>query len=120
MSDLSEHGRSTSPVGQKGYSGNPGGRPKMPEELKKAFQEQTQNALDTLVDVMGTGKGSERVKAAEVILDRAWGKPVQAVDANVNDGRIKVDTSKLTPEQRDAITALAIANMAISEAEPED
>jgi hypothetical protein len=119
MSDASEHITNTSRFGTKGYTGNPGGRPKMPEELKKAFQEQTQNALDTLVDVMGSGKGSERVKAAEVILDRAWGKPIQSVDASVTDNTRRIDTSKLTEAQRSALAEVAILSMNIAE-EPDE
>lgn len=122
MSDASEHVQSTSPVGTKGYTGNPGGRPKMPEELKKAFQDRTQDALNTLVDVMtNSDRGNERVKAAEVILDRAWGKPTQAIDANVTDNTKKIDTSKLTKEQREALAQVAVLNMNLAtEDEPEE
>jgi len=86
--ETSEHAKSTfsdrkGPVGTKGYTGNPGGRPKMPEEIRKAFQDLTPEAIKTLAEIMREGKfDSDRVKATEVILDRAWGKAIQQVDAD--------------------------------------
>lgn len=89
-----------------------GGRPKMPEELKKAFQDRTKDALDTLVDVMkNSDRGSDRVKAAEAILDRSWGRPVQQIDANVNDGSTVIDTSKLSSEKLAVLAELAIESL---------
>ena len=67
-----------------GQTGNPGGRPKLPEELKEAFKALAPKALETLADVMSNSvKDSDRVKAAEVILDRGYGKATQHIDANV-------------------------------------
>jgi hypothetical protein len=77
------------PVGKTGYTGNPGGRPKMPEELKRAFQSLAPEALKTLADVMANGKDSDRVKASEVILDRGYGKATQQIDANL-EGSLQV------------------------------
>lgn len=58
---------------------NPGGRPKMPAELKAAFQELTPLALKALREVVETGeRDGDRVKAAEVILERGWGKAAAA------------------------------------------
>lgn len=101
--------------------GNPGGgRPKMPDELKKAFQARTQDALNVLVEVMMEGdKNSDRIKAADSILDRAWGKAVQAIDGSLNTGVRVIDTAKLPKEQRDALAMLAISNMGLEGAEQE-
>lgn len=63
-----------------GQSGNPGGRPKVNPELRRAAQDHSAEALDVLVEVMRTGKPGERLLAAREILDRAYGKPSQAVD----------------------------------------
>lgn len=91
-----------------GQSGNPGGRPRMPDELRKAFQDTTLDALNTLKDVMHNGeKGAERVKAAEVLLSRAWGTPEQAVTLNGGLAVAEVDTSKLPKDaQESLLTAL--------------
>lgn len=51
----------------------------MPPHILEAFQKLTPLAIETLVDVMtNSDKGSERARAAEVILDRAWCKAPQA------------------------------------------
>lgn len=70
----------------KGVSGNAGGRPKVPEELREAFREACPVALKTLVRVVKDpkAKDADRIRAAEAILDRGYGKPVQAVDVDAS------------------------------------
>lgn len=69
---------------ERGKSGNPGGRPKMPTELKEAFQKLGPEALKTLTDVMrNSEQDAVRVKAAEVILDRGYGKATQPIEGNL-------------------------------------
>lgn len=73
-----------------GQTGNPGGRPKLPEELKEAFKALAPRALEVLADVMNNGvRDSDKVKAAEVILDRGYGKATQPIDATL-DAQIQV------------------------------
>lgn len=71
-----------------GQSGNPNGRPKMPEELREAFRASAPKALATLLYILENGvKDNDRVRAAEILLDRGYGKPVQAIDAEISDLR---------------------------------
>ena len=66
----------------KGKTGNPGGRPKLPEDVKhvrELARQYTRQAVAALVDVMGEGSGPARVAAANALLDRGWGKPEQAI-----------------------------------------
>jgi len=60
-----------------GQSGNPEGR-KPDLELRKVhelFRPHTQEAVRALVDIMKSGASERaRVAAAEVVLDRGWGK----------------------------------------------
>ena len=71
-----------------GKSGNPSGRPKMPEELREAFRASAPKALATLMDVLETGdKASDRLRAAEILLNRGYGMPVQSVEAEITDLR---------------------------------
>lgn len=71
---------------KKGVSGNPSGRPKTPEEVRDAFRAASAQAVRVLVDIMANGKSEQtRVKAAEVVLDRAYGKAVAQVDVRVAD-----------------------------------
>ena len=66
----------------KGESGNPGGRPREVGELRVLARQRTQEALDTLVAVMGDPKApaAARVSAATAILDRGHGRPTQTTE----------------------------------------
>lgn len=69
-----------------GQSGNPAGRPKLPEDVKAALQAATPAAVATLVEIMTSGKSEDtRVKAAGIILDRVYGKAAAQVDVRVHD-----------------------------------
>ena len=69
---------------RKGKSGNPGGRPAIPLELKQAVRALTQDAIKTLElgvkGKLGGDTATTRLMAAQAILDRGWGKPPQAVE----------------------------------------
>lgn len=69
----------------KGNSG--GGRPAIPDDIKTAFKEASKDACDVLCKIVNDegAKDSDRIRAAEVILDRGWGKPVQAVDLDAKN-----------------------------------
>jgi hypothetical protein len=55
-------------------------------DVRKLAQQYTSEALETLVSVIRDRESgaSARTNAANILLDRAWGKPTQSVDANVN------------------------------------
>jgi hypothetical protein len=78
-----------------GQTGNPGGRPSIPEDLKQAFKLHTWEALDRLLKILSMDDKSlagAQVRAAEVILNRAWGCPTTVIDATVtaeHDARIE-------------------------------
>jgi hypothetical protein len=73
----------------KGQSGNPSGKAKTPPEIKEAFTKLVPKAIETLTSILvdPEAKQSDRMKAAEVILDRALGKAVQQNDISVTDVR---------------------------------
>ncbi|MCJ2063258.1 hypothetical protein MKK63_11105 [Methylobacterium sp. J-088] len=64
-----------------GQSGNPGGRPRLPDDVKALARGYTREALETLAGVMRNDEApaAARVTAASHILDRAWGKPAQHI-----------------------------------------
>jgi hypothetical protein len=66
-----------------GNCANPGGRPKKTKEdydLIAACREKGQAALSVLLDIMQNGKmESNRIKAAQVIVERGYGKPEQPI-----------------------------------------
>ena len=59
-----------------GQSGNPGGRPRELADVKALARQHTAEAIETLVELMRSGKtDSARAAAASELLSRAWGKP---------------------------------------------
>ena len=70
-----------------GQSGNPGGRPREVSELRKLAREYTKDAIETLAQIMVDVKASEasRIAAANSLLDRGYGRPLQAVDLDVSE-----------------------------------
>jgi hypothetical protein len=66
---------------QRGQSGNPGGRPKGYEEVRELARNYTAGAIEALAAIMRTGKSEgARIAAANALLERGWGKPLQQVD----------------------------------------
>ena len=64
---------------QKGKSGNPGGRPHALVSVMEEARKHTLDAIRVLVELMcGANSESVRLNAAEAILSRGWGRPVQA------------------------------------------
>lgn len=71
-----------------GQSGNPSGRPKKTEQeldLIAACKAKTPSALAVIVDIMENGeKETSRLAAAQSIIERAYGKPVQPQDLSLS------------------------------------
>ena len=72
-----------------GISGNPGGRPKLPAEMKEIFQAKGPEAAEILVKHLRNSDPRVSVAAAREILDRAYGKPVQSINVD-REERIKL------------------------------
>ena len=70
-----------------GKSGNPGGRPKIPDDVKEATRAACPKAVAVLVALLDDKKPLVRMEAAKILLERGYGKPVQmqAVALDVND-----------------------------------
>ena len=72
-----------------GTSGHPGGRQKTIRDVVELARQLMPETIRTLATVMKTSKSdTAKVAAAQVILDRGWGKPMQGI--------------KLAQEDRDA------------------
>ena len=72
-----------------GWSGNPTGRPKLPAEMKEMFQAKAPEAFEVLCKHLHATDPRVSVSAATQILDRAYGRPVQSIDANINDDPVR-------------------------------
>jgi hypothetical protein len=70
-----------------GASGNPGGRPANRGPIIEYADEFTQEAIDALVAIMRDKDASrqDRIRAAEVVMDRARGKPTQHSETTVRE-----------------------------------
>lgn len=81
----------------KGKSGNPGGRPKKTQEeydLEAACRALAPEAVEVLARVMREGKAeSSRVRAAETVIDRGFGKAAQVVTGK--DGKDIFESIKI-------------------------
>ena len=66
-----------------GKSGNPGGRPKLPEEVKAGLRDLAATAIDVLREAMASDDHRVRVAAAAQVLDRGYGRAAQVIDATV-------------------------------------
>jgi hypothetical protein len=76
-------GRSGNPATQfkPGVSGNPSGRANAFEQVRALARQHSPEAFKTLVELMRlTEEPAVRLRAAEQILDRAFGRPAQAVE----------------------------------------
>jgi hypothetical protein len=65
---------------------NLGGRPKAEVEVISLAREQTTNAINRLVEIMNdeAAPAAARVRAAELILERGWGRPSQDIHLSGN------------------------------------
>lgn len=81
------------------------GRPrKTPDllEVETLARQASPVAIRRLVDWMGSDNPKASVAACQAILDRAWGKPAQAVE---HTGRVTHDLSRFTDAELAAIIA---------------
>lgn len=76
---------------KKGQSGNPSGRRAItPEErtLMDMCKDKTPEALATILQIMAEGDNDRnKLTAATYIIDRGWGKAVQAIEHGNRDGK---------------------------------
>lgn len=64
-----------------------GGRKKIPEEVKEMFRDATPAAAKLLIDTMHNEnvRLDLRIDCANKILERAYGKPTQPIDADLDN-----------------------------------
>ena len=87
----------------KGVSGNPTGRKAIPYDVKVALEALVPDAIDVLRRVVKSkSAGIVQIKAAESILNRVYGKPIEQVQHTGADGnalRIEVVYREMRPTE---------------------
>ena len=68
-----------------GQRGNPGGRPKVVAEIRELARQHGHEAIQRLVALMHSKNESVAVRAAEALLDRGYGRPLQGLELNSVD-----------------------------------
>ena len=85
-----------------GQSGNPGGRPKEIGYVRDLAREHTEEAIEKLVAIMRSStKESLCLAAAEALLSRGWGRPLQPMEGKFDVGHASPNDHK--PELRKAL-----------------
>ena len=73
----------------KGQSGNPRGKKPIPPDVKAALQALVPDAIRCLKRIVKSkSTGPVQTKAAEIILDRVFGRPAQQVQHTGADGGV--------------------------------
>lgn len=78
----------------KGKSGNPGGRPKVPEPFKELVQSKSVPALERIIEIMENpaSKPGDVFMCAKLILEYAYGKPKESMSLTHNtDGDFVIE-----------------------------
>ena len=103
---------------QKGQSGNPGGRPKLPADIREVFKAKAPEALEVLTRCLRSDDDRIAMMAAQAILDRGYGKPAQTIDASITEDssvHFYAEVPKMAARQRNGLLAIHPRNQRIDE-----
>lgn len=99
MSNNTEKKRGN-PNWKPGLSGNPSGRPKAAHDFAMLARTKSEEAFSVIMEILsGPYEARERLKAAEIILDRAYGKCTTDIASLRDEMEIPDDIKRMTPEQ---------------------
>lgn len=93
------------PNWRKGVSGNPSGRPRIPDDLKKSCRRLAMRGLHVLAEIINSrpvydaagklvtmgAKDSDRLAAVKLVMEYGFGKPTQPISGDEEAGGIVVE-----------------------------
>lgn len=85
---------------KKGRSGNPGGRPKEQHDVKELAREYSTEAVERLAAWMRSDNAKASVAACATLLDRAYGKATQHIQAEITKSYV----ARIPAKAENAIT----------------
>ncbi len=93
---------------RKGQSGNPSGRRADLGHVRELARTHTEDAIAALAGIMRDGDepAAARARAAELLLDRGWGRPTQPISG---EGGGPIETRSLHELTDEQLLALALA-----------
>ena len=87
-----------------GISGNLGGRPREVGDVRAIARDHTEEAVETLIDLMRHAKSdAARGAAAQALLDRGYGKSVAVSMDIVDEGQAHLDALQELADRRQRI-----------------
>lgn len=85
-----------------GKSGNPGGRPRLPAEVREMARGYTEQCIRKAGSLIEHKDPNVSLKALTFLMDRAWGKPTQPISGDDDGPPLKnlVEVRFVDPEDR--------------------
>ena len=81
---------------KKGESGNPGGRPKLANDVRELARAHTGTAIKRLAHWMNSKDPRASVPASQALIERGWGKAAQPVTGEDGEGAIEITVRVIT------------------------
>ena len=98
-----------------GHSGNPGGKTKLEMEVRRLAQNNSPQTIQRVIEIALDPETEDRVVivASQIILERAFGKPKEAVPGE--DATGKADLSRLSPKELGNLRKLLLKSVGKAE-----
>ncbi len=84
---------------QRGISGNPGGRPKLPDDVKALAKAKSKRAFERIVELIESEDERVAFMASKEVIDRAYGKTKSADDDGAGAKNVTINIVRLADQK---------------------